>query len=197
MNNRLDNLFPVAVYQAFNVLSEGDNQKLISRSLEIMGDGTLGSKDRWIGNTFTTHSSSTQKALLDDPVYKQLADITNLHVSEFAKAQGSFEPYECGSMWLNIASSEAYQEMHSHDGSIISAVYYPSVPTGSGNIEFEDPKPIDMLPLKNKVCGGMYSSRMALSPTPRQLVIFRSWLRHRVLPGKNTEPRISIAFNYV
>ena len=98
---------------------------------------------------------------------------------------------------MNIATGSKWQEFHAHNGNVFSAVYYVSVPEGSGRIVFEDPKEPDMCPIKTKENRNQLRySRTGYTPETGTLIIFRSYLRHSVEPGKNTEPRISIAMNY-
>jgi uncharacterized protein (TIGR02466 family) len=98
---------------------------------------------------------------------------------------------------MNISKAGDYQEFHTHNANVFSAVYYVSAPEGSGRILFEDPKEPDMFPLKSIQKKNQLSyTRINYTPTPGLLLIFRSYLRHCVEPGTNTEPRISIALNF-
>jgi hypothetical protein len=55
----------------------------------------------------------------------------------------------------------------------------------------------DMRPIKTNQETELNSTRAVYAPIEGQLVVFRSNLRHSVLPHNNTEPRISLAFNLI
>ena len=80
---------------------------------------------------------------------------------------------------------------------MFSAVYYVSLPSGSGEIVFKS-KEDDMVSLRNIVEFNKFNSTyMSLQPKERTLLIFRSSLQHMVKMGTNKKPRISLALNFM
>jgi uncharacterized protein (TIGR02466 family) len=73
---------------------------------------------------------------------------------------------------------------------VLSGTYYVAVPPGSGGIRFEDPR----LPLM--MAAPPRESFVTVAPAAGKLLLWESWLRHEVLPGRTRGPRISISFNY-
>jgi uncharacterized protein (TIGR02466 family) len=102
--------------------------------------------------------------------------------------------------WINVNGPGDYNVLHCHPGCFLSAVYYVKVPqemTG-GEIVFRDPRgpavamyetPGIELPWVGTGTG------IPFTPATGQLLLFPSWLEHRVEPFEGAGERISIAFN--
>lgn len=107
-------------------------------------------------------------------------------------------------MWANISPRYAFNQVHTHPGSIWSGVYYVQAPPDSGKIFFLDPRPqasvINILYEKNQRKKTEVLSRIFFAPKVGRLLLFPSWLQHEVQPnlskleGEQGE-RISISFN--
>jgi uncharacterized protein (TIGR02466 family) len=101
-------------------------------------------------------------------------------------------------LWVNILGEGGHHSGHIHPGSILSGTLYVAVPEGSGDIRFEDPRLARMMaapPLKDAVAENQQRF-VYVAPSPGDLLIWESWLRHEVMPGRTEEPRISISFNF-
>lgn len=185
--------FPTPIYIEKNLFPLVYNKNLEKEILTWPESIPSGGED-WEGGTYTTHiTHDLSESKLFEPVIEAIQE----HVNQFAHAHNSFYNYKMQHSWANISYPGNFQEYHTHDGSIFSAVYYVSVPTGSGNIIFEDPRMPDMLPLKEiKERNQLSYVKTGYSPAPGTLVIFRSYLRHCVQKGTNTDPRISLALNF-
>ena len=191
--SKIELWFPVAIYTEDNVLPKEVNERLKEHCLKIKESTPSGGAE-WMGGTYTSHSKHN---LNNDPEFQPLLDVVNFHVHQFAHAHNCTERYHNNYSWLNIANSNAWQEFHAHNGNVFSAVYYVSAPEGSGRIIFEDPKEPDMCPIKTRENRNeLRFTRVGYTPQEGTLIIFRSYLRHSVEPGTNTESRISIAMNY-
>jgi len=191
---KIEMWFPVAIYTEDSLLSEENNNKLKDYCLSLQDTVSSGG-DGWFGKTYTTHGSHE---LNTDPEFKDFLDIVLYHIHEYAKSHNCQATYKNQATWMNISTQGSYQEFHTHNGSIISAIYYVSAPEGSGRVVFEDPKEPDMFPLKgtNQNKNNLSYTRISYTPAPGTLLIFRSYLRHLVEPGTNIDPRISIAMNF-
>lgn len=185
--------FPVAIYTEDNLISQEQNNLLKQHCLTIKENTPSGGSE-WMGGTYNTHGTHD---LSKDAIFQPVLDLVSYHVHQFAQMHNCTSRYENNYSWMNISNGPAWQEFHSHNGNVFSAVYYVSAPEGSGRIVFEDPKEPDMCPLKTKDNRNQLSySRVGYQPKERTLVIFRSYLRHLVEPGTNVDPRISIAMNF-
>jgi uncharacterized protein (TIGR02466 family) len=102
--------------------------------------------------------------------------------------------------WINVNHAGDSNILHCHPGCFVSAVYYVSVPKHmkGGEIYFRDPRgpavamyetPGIELPWVGSGVG------IPFTPGAGNLLLFPSWLEHRVEPFQGEGERISIAFN--
>jgi len=102
--------------------------------------------------------------------------------------------------WINLNRAGNSNLLHSHPGCFLSATYYVKVPRAmaGGEIYFRDPRgpavamyetPGIDLPWVGSGVG------IPFSPAAGHLLIFPSWLEHRVERFEGKGERISIAFN--
>lgn len=99
-------------------------------------------------------------------------------------------------MWANVNYKHSYHKSHQHNGSFLSGVFYLKTPTECGNIYFEDPRNLwCLLPVRYSK-HDMFS-RMEVECTPKEgcLILFPSYLSHRVGMNHNDDERISVSFN--
>jgi uncharacterized protein (TIGR02466 family) len=191
---KIETWFPTAIYQEEKLFSDIEN-KYWDNYVKTIEQTYKSGGDEWEGGTYTTHG--TNYDLIKDPIFAPLVTTVTNHVNAFATLHNSNHHYTPSGAWLNVATGHNFQEMHTHNESMISAVYYISAPPGSGKIVFEDPREPDMLPLKNiLVRNDLSYIKVGYEAQEGFLVIFRSYLRHMVLSGKNTDRRISVAFNF-
>jgi len=102
--------------------------------------------------------------------------------------------------WMNVNRAGDFNILHSHPGCFLSAVYYVKVPRAmkGGEIFFRDPRgpavamyetPGIDLPWVGSDVG------VPFSPATGLLLLFPSWLEHRVERFEGSGERISVAFN--
>lgn len=102
------------------------------------------------------------------------------------------------SLWVNLLKPGGHHSAHIHPHSILSGTLYVEVPKGGGAIRFEDPRlPMMMAaPLRGEDAPEELRPFVAVEPRPGLLLMWESWLRHEVLPGKGSGERLSISFNF-
>jgi len=187
--------FPTAIYRVDNIFDQDQNKKWSQLILDTSQNIQSGGKF-WLGNTFTSLNGSYD--LKNDKEFESLITTVLNHVQIFAETFESYEDYICDAAWFNINYANTFQEFHLHENSIFSAVYWVNVPDNSGHLRFQDPRPPDMLTVKNgKKTSPLTFDQIIATPKTGSLVIFRSNLRHCVTVCKNVDPRISIAFNFL
>ena len=138
----------------------------------------------------------TSYALLDDlvrrdPAFADLARHLNRHAAAFAKALAWEVRPKLDSLWVNLLKSAGQHSGHIHPHAILSGTLYVDVPAGSGAIRFEDPR-LPMM-MAAPVTDGRFVS---IEPRPGLILLWESWLRHEVRPGRHKGERLSISFNY-
>jgi uncharacterized protein (TIGR02466 family) len=128
-----------------------------------------------------------------DPVIADLAKLLTRHAAKFADECnfGLARKPRLDSLWVNLLKSGGHHGGHIHPHSIISGTFYVEVPAGSGAIRFEDPR----LPLM-MAAPAREDAFVTVEPRPGLLLLWESWLRHEVLPGRGRGERLSISFNF-
>ena len=100
--------------------------------------------------------------------------------------------------WININGKGHFNYSHDHPGSLFSAVYYVKGGADKGELELKTPITAHTYTISNEMVGGFNAftgHAMVIPPVTGDLVIFPSWLLHRVNMSQSDEARISIAFN--
>ena len=104
-----------------------------------------------------------------------------------------------GNFWININGHHDYNLLHDHQKSIISGVYYVSVPEDNmGDLVLHRGDNADYF-----LTGNIKETTMANSPSCTKkavestLYLFPSWIKHHVERNESNKERISIAFNLV
>lgn len=107
-------------------------------------------------------------------------------------------------MWSIVNPPRSYNIAHLHPNSHFSGVYYIQAPENSGNLVLLDPRiEARMLPLHHKWSAPVeqtFGPEVKVEPKPGRLVIFPSWLMHRVDPNMSTHTgpegdRVIVSFN--
>ena len=108
---------------------------------------------------------------------------------------------ELDKCWINIKPASSITSPHIHPRKFLTAVYYVSVSTGSGDLFLMNPNPhhdhiipADATQNVVKSYNEFNSSQHIIKPETGKLVIFPSWIMHYVQPGDGSE-RISIALD--
>jgi uncharacterized protein (TIGR02466 family) len=135
-----------------------------------------------------------------DPVFAELQKILVRHASKFAAELAFDLPRKprLDSIWVNLLKPGGHHSAHIHPHAILSGTLYVEVPEDSGAIRFEDPRlPMMMVSPTRREDGPEELQRfVSVEPRPGLLLLWESWLRHEVLPGRGKGDRLSISFNF-
>jgi uncharacterized protein (TIGR02466 family) len=135
-----------------------------------------------------------------DPAFAQLARLLGRHVDAFARdcAFDLSRKPRLDSLWVNLLKSGGPHGGHIHPHSIVSGALYVAAPPGSGAIRFEDPRlPLLMAaPPRRSDAPADLQTFVSIAPRPGLLLLWESWLRHEVQPGRGRGERLSISFNF-
>jgi uncharacterized protein (TIGR02466 family) len=105
-----------------------------------------------------------------------------------------------GNFWVNINTPNSYNLAHDHQNSILSGVYYVSVPHDNmGDLVLHRGDTAEYF-LKSDVerIGTKTNSFVAVKkPLESFFYIFPSWVKHHVESNISEGDRISIAFNFI
>lgn len=100
--------------------------------------------------------------------------------------------------WVNIMPEQTAHSLHLHPLSFISGTYYVRTPKGCPGLKFEDPRLSSLMAAPPKLPNARDENRLYTTYPAEagNVVLFESWLRHKVPANRVTEERISISFNY-
>jgi uncharacterized protein (TIGR02466 family) len=100
--------------------------------------------------------------------------------------------------WININQKGHVNYSHDHPGSLFSCVYYVKGGADKGALEFKTPIAAHTYAISNEMIANFNAftgHAMVIPPVTGDLLIFPSWLLHRVNMSQSDEDRISIALN--
>ena len=188
-------MFPTPVYiiKRNSNLTSGEEKEIE----EIIKDGM---------HMNSGNSSSNNSHIFDSPYFSVNGNLEKIkqfceqqlkiYVEELIIPREEIEVYITQS-WLNITKPGEFHHEHSHSNSIISGVFYISTEEGD-SITFIDPNfnLKHVLRIEPKEFNVWNSSICASPSITNELILFPSWMNHRVEPNeKATTDRISISFN--
>jgi uncharacterized protein (TIGR02466 family) len=189
--------FPTTVGIDKNVFSEKENNLVANRCYEI--NKTIDFKfNTWLSGEKSPENSCLQGNFIEDEGLDFMSKKIYESVHNFALAHSDNAQYFCSSSWFNIYKRDNFQESHTHAyPCMYSVVYFPLAPPNSGKLVFEPPHEI-YINDDGVTEDNFLNQKMAvITPEPGMVVVFKSNLRHFVLPGTNDSDRISIAFNFI
>jgi uncharacterized protein (TIGR02466 family) len=133
-----------------------------------------------------------------DPVIGELALTLRRHAGRFARELAWDVTPRLDSLWVNLLRGGGHHAAHIHPHSILSGTLYVESPPGSGALRFEDPRlPMMMAaPVRSDSAPEPLRTFVRIEPGPGLLLLWESWLRHEVLPGRGRGERLSISFNF-
>jgi uncharacterized protein (TIGR02466 family) len=193
-------LFVTQLYEA--ELADEELLRTLAHSIRTLSEDDRAGR-RWSKDH--RYPGYTSYASLDDlprrdPAFADLAKIIGRHAAEFARECAFDLPRKpkLDSLWANLLKAGGHHSGHIHPHSIISGTLYVEVPTGSGPIRFEDPRLPLMMAAPTRSIDAPESLQTFVTVEPRAglLLMWESWQRHEVLPGRSKAERLSISFNF-
>lgn len=127
-------------------------------------------------------------------LFKEIDYTTNA----FAQRLGLRMPTFIDSVWININKPGATNMEHRHPKTMLSGVFYLKVPQNSGRIVFTNPiSNFDMIWTDDYIDNYTpYNSECHYHmPINNELILFPSWLSHKVEKNNSDSDRVSLAFN--
>ncbi len=133
-----------------------------------------------------------------DPAFAELGRKLARHARAFAGELGWDHRPKLDSLWVNLLKAGGHHSGHIHPHAVLSGTFYVEAPKGSGAIRFEDPRlPMMMAaPVRRPEAPEALQPFVSIEPKPGMLLLWESWLRHEVRPGRNRGDRLSVSFNF-
>jgi uncharacterized protein (TIGR02466 family) len=140
-------------------------------------------------NLQTPQDLHTRPAFAD---FAKLVEIAAQSVAQYLDIDQS--PMMITGCWANINPPGAYHPFHNHPNNYLSGVYYVAVPDKGPHLLLQDPRPVTIIPRTSKL-GRVTANAAVAQAQAGRMLLFPSWVRHRVPSNEGTTDRISIAFN--
>ena len=151
-----------------------------------------------ISNRGGWHSSEILLPMPQD--LRSLFSNLEVFVNEYCFKEMGVPNLKFGNFWVNVNYPGAYNLAHDHQNSILSGVYYVSVPFDNmGDLILHRGDTAEYF-LKSDVqrIGTKTNSLVAIKkPIESVFYIFPSWVKHHVESNNSQGDRISIAFNFI
>lgn len=194
-------LFPTSLYSAR--LPDGDWLADLEEACWMIEDGDSAGH-AWCEEK--GYPGYTSYASLDDlparvTAFEALAELLAEHAWAFAQAlhwDVDRDQLSLDAIWVNILGEAGHHSGHIHPGSIISGTVYITMPDGAGDIRFEDPRLPMMMAAPPEADDAPEAARRFVYVPPKagDILMWESWLRHEVMPGRSEDARISVSFNF-
>ena len=181
-------------------IADGDLLAGLAHSIRSLAEDDAAGR-RWSrdhGYRGYTSYASLDDLPVRDPNFADLKRVLVRHAAQFAKALAWSVKPRLDSLWVNALEGGGHHSAHIHPHSILSGTLYVETPAGCGPIRFEDPRlPMMMAaPLRSSDTPEPLRPFVERQPEPGLLLMWESWLRHEVRPGRGKGQRLSISFNF-
>jgi len=107
--------------------------------------------------------------------------------------KGKKLPWIWNYFWSTVLCDGGAHLKHTHRNCCMSGVYYISMPSPASPIIFHDSRNQD----PKNLLGPPFHRSFSIYPEQGDLLLFPGWLIHEVPAQPTSQPRVSIAFNYV
>lgn len=184
-------LFPTRIWQAHLASLAPQLERWAKVSLAMRA-----ASPKPAGRTNRQGWNSEEMTVLERPEFAALKQSIRAACASALGEMGEGDSEFFLQSWVNLHDRGGFNFLHLHEGSLLSGSFYISVPPGSGQFVFRDPRPgVIHGSVKGSVPNGHCD--IHLTPSPGLLVLFPCWMEHYVEPHDSDEPRIAIGFNAV
>lgn len=195
-SDKLRMLFPTVVQVSDIEGAPALNQKLLDAIHAIRASEPSTKPDSWSCDLYTTIGSAT--LLLERDEFREFNEVAMRKVLRYAEAfkfdTARYRP-KINECWVNVYSRTHAQEIHIHQNSVFSGIYYVKAPPGCAPTLFHSPMGDVMLEPPTTGKNPLNSTVAGFDAVEGRMLVFRSSLRHSVLPSTIDEERVTIAFN--
>ena len=183
----IEGLFPTPVYTSFDI------KKFTKAELNLVETH----KNKVYGNVGNT--TSTESYILNKPIFKKLKNIITDHTNEYFKK--TFVPKNkdlklyITQSWLNYTLTDQFHHGHVHQNSLVSGVLYIKANKDFDSIVLEDRTEYTNLKIYTEDYNVFNSQAWTIPIEAGMLIMFPSTTVHKVKTKKDSNERISLAFN--
>lgn len=190
----INNIFSVPIYQEMLL-----NKEQISNEIDtVIKDCDF--KNEWQPDNDTALTTFIPGKSINIILSRQMKLMGMAILSNVDKLlEETNQPYKKRSLridqsWINRFDNEQLIGMHEHgyQPNTVSGVYYHKAPANCGRIIFKSPNPfVVSFPHQSPD----YFNISNIEPEEGLIVLFPSWLMHKVEPNRSNDIRVSLSFN--
>lgn len=173
------------------------NPRLVAAVHRVRSELPSAKPDTWSCDLYTTFAHPQSLQLLAREPFSELAPIIVREATRFGRElelQVERYPPRITDFWVNIYAKGDAQDVHRHPNSIISGIYYVQTPQDAGDLVLHTPADDELMPPIERP-NHLNAATQQWKPDAGQMLLFRSWVRHSVMPNRSDEERISVAFD--
>ena len=181
--------FPVPL--GFHTLSV-DNYEIVNYMDKLDYYENLGTAGAYTNSDILL--SRNRKVLDDLPELKSIfTEKINYHIREVYKWNVDFQFTKS---WVTKAHTGGFSHEHRHANNLLSGVYYPFGHKGF-QIMMKSPLPSfwDISTITDPTSSKYSAKEITFKTSDNLLIIFPSYLKHKVMPNNSNDIRYSLAFN--
>lgn len=194
-NYEVHAIFPVPIYTRENIIKD--------KEIPFLEEVLESPMTPYIPAHELYGDKSENSYLLDQYGFNDLKIKLEIYLQEYANIiLGLAGEYTITQSWLSVKKPNQQHVMHSHANSIISGVFYfNNIDEAEGLTFMKNRNATDtwsMAPLVNPNVNNQFSfNEITLKVENYMVVMFPSYIAHRVTTNKSDKNRYSIAFNAV
>jgi len=190
------NLFPVPLCRFDYLPPEVETNKIIDYFLEIESKDRNTVANRYTDGSYTSFYS--QENIINLNLLEQIKSFMSNSVRQVHSMTGLTGNLSFTQSWFNINRKHSYHEQHHHCPNIWSGVYYLKASEEDATISFINKNLLDVswpYKAKKEINTDYNSTQTVCKVKSGMLLIFPSYLHHKVDQHVSNNERISIAFN--
>lgn len=177
-------LFPTPVWS--KILEHNFDKLKLKFLNKHFGEGVLASNNGGYQSQDVRYS--------DDCDIKDLINILQENLEEVVSQCGLKRKYDIGNCWININEKGHYNNLHYHPKSLLTGVLYLEIDEDMGDLVLCRPDLIKHYTDETSTNPDLFQT-INIKPKKNSLIIFPSWIEHKVEMNNTDKPRVSFAFN--
>ena len=189
----VDEIFPCSIFVKDLDL---DNQSLEKYALKLKTENQGGEIKSSQGGFHSFNLPFLKEETLT-PLYNEVMNCLDEYKNHLQFKQNLKNKMD--NMWIIINEENDYNMSHIHPGVVFSGVYYINAPENSGNLVFENPSAgymqYDWSDEYKENFNRLNAETYIYTAITGRLLLFPSWLSHRVSTNLSNKTRIALSFN--
>jgi uncharacterized protein (TIGR02466 family) len=213
MNSLANSLRSIFGYPIYQISLDHDLEKLIEFAREVREKNPEGGKytnqGGWHSNPIELaggEGNSNEEFVSLKASIQQQVKIYHKEFFKTTEFHANYEPL-ISDVWLNINGKNHWNDWHIHPEGIFSGTFYIQHDSDkNGDIVFKNPLESKLEYLKLTHCldrrlvkkyDDLLSKEIRITPEPNMLLMFPSWLHHKVTENLGNNERISLSFDTI